>query len=278
MDKIKIITDSTCDLSKDTIEKLDIEVIPLNVNIDSKSYVDGVDITFEELNKIILECEDFPTTSQPNPDVFKEVYEKYLTKGYKIISIHISSKSSFTCQSALIAKDILETQDIAIYDSLNLSGGLGMIVTEAAEMVKDGYEFEEICKNIECTIPKINSIAIVRDISNLLMSGRVNKMIGKISKIICMKPVIGIIDGEIVLLGGIIRKKKILEYLIKFLENGNLDENSKIYIMNSNCNELVELFKNYLDNKKYKYYIIDIGCVVGAYSGGKSIGVFVKCV
>lgn len=278
MDKIKIITDSTCDLSKDTIEKLDIEVIPLNVNIDSKSYVDGVDITFEELNKIILECEDLPTTSQPNPDVFKEVYEKYLTKGYKVISIHISSKSSFTCQSALIAKDILETQDIAIYDSLNLSGGLGMIVTEAAEMVKDGYEFEEICKNIECTIPKINSIAIVRDISNLLMSRRVNKMIGKISKIIRMKPVIGIIDGEIVLLGGIIRKKKILEYLIKFLENGNLDKNSKIYIMNSNCNELLELFKNYLDNKKYKYYIINIGCVVGAYSGGKSIGVSIKCV
>jgi len=93
-----------------------------------------------------------------------------------------------------------------------------------------------------------------------------------------MKPVIGIIDGEIVLLGGIIRKKKILEYLIKFLENGNLDKNSKIYIMNSNCNELLELFKNYLDNKKYKYYIINIGCVVGAYSGGKSIGVSIKCV
>ena len=74
MDKIKIITDSTCDLSKDIIEKLDIEVVPLTVNIDSKSYVDGVDINFKELNKIILECGDFPTTSPPNPDVFKEVY------------------------------------------------------------------------------------------------------------------------------------------------------------------------------------------------------------
>ncbi len=278
MDKIKIITDSTCDLSKDILEKLDIEVVPLTVNIDSKSYVDGVDINFKELNKIILECGDFPTTSPPNPDVFKEVYEKYLTKGYKIISIHISSKFSFTCQSAFIAKDILETQDIYIYDSLNLSSGLAMIVVEAAEMVKNGCEFEEICKNIGYGISNVKSIAIVNDMSNLIISGKVNKTLGKISKLTRMKVIIGIVDGEVTFIGKIIRKRKILDYLINFLELENLDDSSIIYIAHSDEDELTGLLKNYLEKNQYKYYSINTGCVVGAYSGSKSLGISIKCI
>ena len=80
MDKIKIITDSTCDLPKNIVEEFGIEVIPLSVNINSKSYKDGVDITFNELNEFISKTEDFPTTSQVNPDVFKDVYEKLKTE------------------------------------------------------------------------------------------------------------------------------------------------------------------------------------------------------
>ncbi len=96
-------------------------------------------------------------------------------------------------------KDILETQDIYIYDSLNLSSGLAMIVVEAAEMVKNGCEFEEICKNIGYGISNVKSIAIVNDMSNLIISGKVNKTLGKISKLTRMKVIIGIVDGKLLL-------------------------------------------------------------------------------
>lgn len=90
MEKIKIITDSTCDLSKEIIEKYGIEIITNSINISGRSYRDGVDITSEKLDEIVEETGDFPITSQINPNIFNETYEKYLNKGYKIISIHIS--------------------------------------------------------------------------------------------------------------------------------------------------------------------------------------------
>ena len=91
-----------------------------------------------------------------------------------------------------------------------------MIVVEAAEMVKNGCEFEEICKNIGYGISNVKSIAIVNDMSNLIISGKVNKTLGKISKLTRMKVIIGIVDGEVTFIGKIIRKRKILDYLINF--------------------------------------------------------------
>ncbi len=276
MDKIKIITDSACDLSKDDIRELDIEVVPLLVNINYKSYRDNVDITPEELNKIILESENFPTTSQVNPDLFKEVYEKYLTKGYKIISIHLSSKFSNTCQSALIAKDILNTTDIVIYDSLSVCGGLAMLVRQAANMVKKGCSLKEICSKIESSIPKIKSCVVINDLSNLVAAGRINKTMSIFWKFLRVKPIIGIVGGEIVTLDSLIGVKNIPSYLIRFIEDNCVDSNSEIYLVCSKESILSQTIKNYIEKKGYKYYIIRIGCVVGAYSGGRCIGIFIK--
>lgn len=278
MEKIKIITDSTCDLPNKLLKELGVEVVPLTVNINAKSYRDGIDINFDDLNNIITKYEDFPTTSQANPDLFKEVYERYLSRGYKIISIHISGKFSSTCQSALIAKDILDTQDIIIYDSLNVSGGLGILVVEAAEMVKNGYKLEEICEKIEEAIPNIRSCVVLNDISNLVMAGRVNKTVGKFANIIGIKPVLGVVDGELTLIGKIRGNKKLVEYLTNFIDNCNLDHNSKIYLLYSQDDAVLEFLKTYIDNKGYKYYIIHVGCVVGAYCGGRCNGVFIKSI
>lgn len=276
VEKIKIITDSTCDLPKSVVEEMDIEIVPLLINVNYESYRDSVDITPDELNKIIEESEDFPITSQVNPDVFKEVYEKYLTKGYKIISIHISSKLSNTCQSAFIAKDILDTNDIRIFDSLSVCGGLGMLVMEVGNMVKKGMSLDDICSVIEKIIPKIRCCVVINDLRNLMIAGRVNRTLGIFLKFIGVKPVLSLVDGEIVILDKIMTKRNIFKYLCNFIEENVLTNNSKICLICNKEDSLIQTLKNYVDNKGYKYYIINIGCVISAYSGGSCIGLFIK--
>lgn len=276
MDKIKIITDSTCDLPKDILDDLGVKVVYLSVNINSKSYEDGKNITFDELMEIVDKDEDFPTTSQVTPDVFKEVYEKYLDRGYKIISIHLSSKLSETYQSASIAKNILETKDIYIYDSLNAGLGLGLIVKEAAEMVRDGYSLEEVCKNIEKDISTIKSCIVIKDLVNLIRSGKIGKTLGVLARVFKIKPIIGLLSGEIILLGRVRGKKAILNYLIQFIEKNNIDKDSKIYIVYSKGSIILEDIKNYLNNRGYNFYVSHVGCVIGAYAGKGCTGVFIK--
>ena len=144
MEKIKIITDSTADLPKEVYEKYDIEVLPLLINFGEESYLDGVEITPEVLFERIEKEGSLPTTAQVIPNRFMDTYKKYLDDGYKIISIHISSAMSGTYQSACIAKDTLESEEIFVIDSKNVTAALGMLVLKAAILKENGYGTKEI--------------------------------------------------------------------------------------------------------------------------------------
>ena len=115
MEKIKIITDSTADLSKEIYEKYDIDVLPLLINFGEESYLDGVEINPDKVFERIQKDNILPTTAQVIPNRFFESYKKYLNEGYKIISIHMSSAMSGTYQSACIAKQMLDSDDICCY-------------------------------------------------------------------------------------------------------------------------------------------------------------------
>jgi len=113
------------------------------VHIGEESFKDG-SLTLDEYFERMKKSSSFPTTSQVNPQDFHDVYSKYLAEGYKILSIHISSALSGTGQSAQIAKDMLETEDIVIIDTMNVSAGIMISVIEAGKMVKAGKNLKEI--------------------------------------------------------------------------------------------------------------------------------------
>ena len=144
MEKIKIITDSTVDLPLEIIQKYDIEVLPLTVHFGEESYRDGVDIKFPEFLEKMRSSEVFPTTSQVNPQSFYECFRGYIKEGYKIISINLSSKLSGTYQSACIARDMIESDDIIIIDSLNVTSGLGLLVLKTCRLRDEGLRVKEI--------------------------------------------------------------------------------------------------------------------------------------
>ena len=150
MEKIKIITDSSADLPKEIFDKLDITVLPLLINFGEDSYLDGVDINRDSMfERMKNNPEVFPNTAQVTPVRFEEAFRKYLDEGYKIICINLSSGMSGTYQSASLAKSMIESDDIYVVDSRNVTSGLALLAYRAAKLRDEGKSFNEIIKDLE---------------------------------------------------------------------------------------------------------------------------------
>ena len=154
MEKIKIITDSTLDLPLDLIKEKNIEVLPLLINFGEESYLDGVEINTREMLDRIERENILPTTAQITPNRFEEVFKKYLDEGYKIVTLLLSSEMSGTYQSACIAKNMLDTDDIVVIDSRNVTSGLGVLALKACEFRDNGDNIFEIEEKIKGIIPR----------------------------------------------------------------------------------------------------------------------------
>ncbi|AYF53526.1 DegV family protein [Clostridium botulinum] len=271
MDKIKIITDSTCDLNNQVIREYDIDVIPLIVNFGEESYIDGVDINIREFLRKMDEENIFPTTSGINPNKFYEHYKKYLEEGYKIISIHLSSKMSGTYQSACIAKEMLETDDIVVIDSMNVTAGLGLLAIKAAQLAKNGHSIQEIKKVIEDTIPHVKNAYAFASLDNLVKGGRLSKTMGAIGNLLNIKLILAVVNGEMAVIDKVRGTKKAIKTILSSLEKMDSDELS--ILLQIDNNDIRSVLEEELKNKGVNFIVCDVGCVVGTHSGPNACGV-----
>lgn len=195
MKKIKLVSDSTCDLSKELIKKHDIEIIPLYVLFGEESYFDGVDLTTEQMYQYVNQKNTLPKTAAPSPGAFYECFEKYLDLGYDIIYLGIGSKFSGTLQSAMTAKTMLNSNDIYLIDSQNLSSGSGLLLLKAAQMREQGLTASEIKTNIELLVPKVRSQFVIDTLEYLYKGGRLNALSAIFGSMLKVHPIIKVRDG-----------------------------------------------------------------------------------
>ena len=135
---IKIVTDSTADLPPELARELDITVVPLNVQIGEETFLDGVDLDADGFFQRLAAAPQLPTTSQPSPGAFLEVYRGLMEAGHQMVSIHIAATLSGTMNSAQQAKEQLGEARLEIVDSYQATMGLGLVVTAAAPRRKRG--------------------------------------------------------------------------------------------------------------------------------------------
>lgn len=274
MEKIKLITDSTCDLTPELIEKYDIHVLPLTVHIGNNSYKDGESITLEEMYQGVENGGPFPTTSQVNPQEFHDVYKKYLEDGYKIISVHISSHLSGTLQSAVIAKDMLESEDITIIDTEGVSGVLFLPLVEAGEMIQAGKSFDEVVEGIKTSAKNVKLLVTFDTLEYLVKGGRVPKSVGAIGGFLGIKPLISLKDGKLEMMDKVRGNKKALSALKNFIDETPVKAGTKVVVINSLDSETNRAVLQYLEDKGLEYHEIRVGCVLGVHAGPKLVGVF----
>ncbi|MDO5779674.1 MAG: DegV family protein [Clostridium sp.] len=274
MEKIKIITDSTLDLPSDLIKEKNIEVLPLLINFGEESYLDGVEINTREMLDRIERENILPTTAQVTPNRFEEVFKKYLDEGYKIVTLVLSSEMSGTYQSACIAKNMLDTDDIVVIDSRNVTSGLGVLVLKACEFRDNGDNIFEIEEKIKSIIPKIRSSLSFESLDNLVRGGRLSKTAGAIGSVLGLRLILEVKDGQMAVKDKVRGSKKALKKVISDFENGNVDINSPIVLLEILNEDIYLGLKKYLEENNIKYIDAKVGCTVGIHSGTRACGLF----
>lgn len=274
MKKIKIITDTTSDLPKEVINKYDIDVMPLMINFGEESYLDGIDITRDEVFKRIEEGDVFPSTAQITPNRFEEEFRKYLDDGYVVIAILMSSVMSGTYQSACIAKDMIESDDIHIVDSKLVCASLGLLVIKAAKLVQQNLEPLKIVEELENTKNKIDCSLSFDSLDNLVKGGRISKTVGVVTGILGIKLIVYINEGIMAVKDKVRGSKKAIKRLLSDVEEADLDESMPVIIVNVHMDEIVEQLKNHMIDNNIDYIESTVGSTVGIHSGDKAAGVF----
>jgi len=228
---VKIVTDSGADLPEELARELGITVVPIYVRFGEEVYRDRVSISADEFYERLTHDPVHPSTTQPGPQDFLEVYQKLSEGADGIVSIHISGKLSGTCNSALMARDMLETGCLVeVVDSETLSMSVGLIVIAAAEMAKAGESMDKIVAETKKAIPKTYLFFLLDTLEYLKRGGRIGKAKALLGSILSVKPMLTIKDGELVPAGQARTRAKGMDKLFDFVENaGNIQDLAVVY-------------------------------------------------
>ncbi|OPJ54679.1 DegV family protein [Clostridium oryzae] len=274
MDKIKIITDSTCDIPPELVKKYDIEVIPLYITFGDESYLDGEEIKLDELIARIEKGDKFPGTAQIVPQRFYDIYKKYLNQGYKIISIHISSKMSGTYHSSCLAKEMLETEHIYNIDSFNVTAGLGLLVLKACRLKQQGMTIENIYNEILKAIPHVKSALAFETLDFLVKGGRLSKTAGTIGNILGIKLILEVKDGEMSVKDKVRGSKKAVRNILEYVNNTGIKANEPISLLHVRNKDILATLRENIVEENMDYIECEVGCTVGVHAGPGACGIF----
>ena len=217
---VKIVTDSTADLSPELIKELGITVVPLYVRFGKDVYRDREDITEDDFYKRLLQDPTHPTTTQPTPQDFAEVYRQLSSEADGIISIHISEKLSGTCNSALQGKKLMEKEcPVEVIDSKTTSMALGFIVMAAATIAKTGKSLPQVMEDMKQVVPSVKLLVLFDTLKYLAKGGRIGKAKSLLGSLLSVKPMLTIKDGEFVPVGQVRSRSKGIERLFDFVKD-----------------------------------------------------------
>lgn len=197
---IKVVTDSTCDLAPDIVQRLGIAIVPMVVNIDGKDYLDGVELTREQFYAGLPNYHDIPKTAANSPGTLADAYHAAKTQGAsQIISIHIARKVSGVCAAADIAAQDAQADgiEVRVVDSGSMSLGMGWLCIAAAEMAQRGASLDEIMSVVEAQREKTRIVAMADTLKYLAKGGRVSTLTAGVGSLLQIKLLVELQNGAI---------------------------------------------------------------------------------
>ncbi|MBF15510.1 MAG: hypothetical protein CL740_00570 [Chloroflexi bacterium] len=278
MDKkmnIAVVTDSTSDIPANIAKKNKITVVPLNLHVENKTYLDNIDISSDELYEMLPSSNVVPTTSAPSAGTFIEVYENLLKSYDQIISIHISSKLSLTHDSAVnAAKEINKKKKLVeVVNSETASMALGLTAMIVSDTINkkniDIQQAKDLSKNLS---KRSTFLGMVPSLKYLVRGGRIGKARGFVGSLLKFKPILTMQDGEAHPLVRVRSVEKGINKLKELAqENAPLEKISVLYTTEKDkAEEIAEDIK--LFDKKIDPVIAQLGPVIGAHLGPNVLG------
>lgn len=226
--KIRIVTDSAACISQERAKEMGIDVVPLNITIGEKTFIDGVNIDTNELIELIDSGKDFPKTSQPSPAQFMEIFEDAKEKGEAVLCVLLSSGISGTIQAATLSKDIVGYEHIRIVDSMQFVGGEELLVEEAYRL-KDVLQLDALVEYLDTLKKNVHIYAVVDTLTYLQRGGRLSKIKAFIANVLSFKPIVYFPDGHGDLKGTYRGRKNAYKGLFDILEEHPIDFDYPVY-------------------------------------------------
>ena len=276
---IKIITDSTSDLTEELLQKNDIDVIPLYIHLGDEEYKDGEEISIAETFKWSEENKTTPKTAACSIDDAVSAFTPYKEAGDDIIVFTVSGDMSSSAQVMRLAAEEMEYEDhVFVIDSRNLSTGIGLLIMEAAAMAKEGQSAKDIVDKINEYIPKSRASFVIDTLTYLARGGRCSAVAALVGGMLNIKPKIVVKDGVM----GVDKKyrgpyKKVIMQYAKELEpmmkNAKKD---RVFVTHTPCDDgIVESAIEYVKSLNYFDEVIETeaGCTIGCHCGPNTLGV-----
>ena len=271
---IKIVSDSTADVPKALLERHDIRLVPINIQFEQETYQEGIDLDRPTFFQKLEAC--MPTSSQPSPGQFVEIYKPLAEQGHSILTIVVTSKHSGTYQSALLAKSMLPDANIEVFDSLSISLGTGYQVLAAARAAEEGKSMEEILQLLQGIRSRTYLYFTPATLRYLQRSGRVGKLAGALGSLLKVTPVIKVEDGVLEAFEKVRTRGKALDRLVELTAQAvGTTEPVKLAVIHAEAHDEAQALRARLEKKFNcnEMHVVDLACSLTVHGGPGIIGI-----
>lgn len=276
---VKIISDSTCDLTKELLEEYNISILPLHVMLGEQDLLDGVTVTPDDIYKWADENKTTPKTSAPSIEDAMDILKPYVDNGDEVIYFSISKEMSTSINVINLAVDELEATDkVFVIDSANLSTGVGHLVLEAATMAKEGMAAKDIAAKIEELKPRVRASFVVDTLTYLHRGGRCSSVAALAGGVLKLHPKIVVENGKM----NATKKYRgkmdsvILSYAKDMEDDYKNAKTDRVFITHSGCDEkIIESVYSYIKELGIfkEILITKAGGVISSHCGYGTVGV-----
>ncbi len=274
--KIKILSDSTCDLSQELIEKYDITVVPLTVIKDGSAFVDRVDITPAEIFEHVAAGGDLCSTTATNMGEYCQYFEKYAADYDGVVHVNIGSGFSSCYQNACLAAE--EFDNVRVIDSQNLSTGQGLVVLKACQLAQSCTDLDDLKAQLDAFTPKVEASFLLDQLKYMVKGGRCSSAAALGANLLNLKPCIEVRDGKM----SVVKKyrgnyAKCLASYVKdrLADREDLDKDTLFVTRTPVTDECLQAVQNAVAeyNDFENTYWTEAGCTVSCHCGPGTLGV-----
>jgi DegV family protein with EDD domain len=275
MRKVAVVADSICCLPPEIVEKYDIRVVPMEIIYEGKSYRDGIDITPNEVYKIMRKKENLPTTSTAAVGDFLNAYREASQKAESVLCITVTSLQSKTFEAASAAREVAKEEIpgaiIEVFDSCSVAAALGFIVREAARVASEGAGLAEAIEAARKMMSKVNFLAMLDTLYYLARLGRIARAAAWVGNMLDMKPVLehNPAVGETMPVARPRTKRRAVEKMLQIMSDRT--KGATVHVMVQHADELEEAKKLAAEiESKFncaEMYITEFAPVMGVHTG-----------
>jgi DegV family protein with EDD domain len=270
---IRIVTDSTSDILPHEAQRLGIDVVPLTVRFGDEQFRDGIDLSPDQFYARLPTTQVQPSTSQPTPEQFAEVYRRHVDAGDTFVSVHISAKLSGTLQAASLAAQEFPAGAVRVVDSTTVSAGMQFLVRDALDDVAAGCDGAEVERRVIGRRDRVGVYVLLDTLTYLQRGGRIGRAQGFLGSILNVKPLLCVRDGEVHPEARVRSRKQGIDRMVELART--LSPLEGLAVFHCGAPALLQLIEPRLraDHPGIDLICGQLGAVVGTYSGPGGVGI-----